>query len=164
MDGKCEIIKAIARESGTIYGEAAGLVAEAVGEVETLKQCRDAVIHARLHDPKADVAHTFSRRGKVYEVFISETALQTLYARILASQKEMQDVIGMLAHHFPHYDLIEHEGDTDPNGVRAGQYFQVNLARLRERQTHRRSLPEIPQFPLEYPTHPTLGHPAAPPD
>ncbi|HEX3500623.1 MAG TPA: hypothetical protein VHT04_14995, partial [Stellaceae bacterium] len=129
--------------SPTLAGEPASLIAETLGEIGVLKTYRDAVVHAKIHDPKAKIARTSIKHGKPYEVDISVPTLKALYQRIMGLQKEMVASLRMIERHFTEDDL-ETQEYSGPNEVINGPFFQEHLAEFRERRSSRTLLPTIP--------------------
>jgi hypothetical protein len=145
FDAKSEIIKSICRDSETLRGEPATLIAVTLGEIGKLKACRDAVIHANLHHPKATIARTSVKRGKPYEVDLSVNTLRKLVQRIRGIQLEMVSALRMSEHHFSEIDL-EMNGYRFAVEVTEHKVFQRSLTRLRARHARRKFLPKIPVF------------------
>lgn len=148
FEGKVAIIKATSQASATLKGEPATLVADTLGEIGVLKTYRDAVAHADIHEPKAEIVRTSTKHGKPYEVDISISTLTVLFNRVMALQVEMTHAFRVLSHHFDHDDL-EMGKYSDASEVISGRPFQEHLAQLRDYQSSRRLLPAIPKLPEE---------------
>jgi hypothetical protein len=150
FEGKVAIIKSIIRDSATLKGEPATMIAGTLGEISVLKTYRDAVAHADIHEPEAQMARTSIKHGKPYEVDISIRTLRALFGRIVEFQNEMVDALRVIEHHFSEWDL-EDAQYADASVVINGQIFQQHLRQLRKRQTRRKSLPIIPKLSEEPP-------------
>lgn len=142
LGSKIEIIKSITRNSPTLKGEPAELIASCLGEIAVLKTFRDAVIHADIHDPSATMARSPIKHGKPYEVDLRVTTLRALVIRILGMQREMQSVIGVTGHHFDEIDL-ETNGYLNAAQVINSVIVQRHFRQLREQHKRRKALPKI---------------------
>lgn len=164
VDGKIEIIKAAVAALGA-SPEFKELLADSLGGTDgfmILKQYRDAVIHARDIDSVSTIGATAPKRGKLYEVLLTPTALKSLYDRLLIVRSELvhaQIVILKLStiRRFQQYEMGIHRGFLASPAERVipkakAQHEQDILgvtAQYREHQNRRRSLLRFPEFPSE---------------
>jgi hypothetical protein len=155
FEGKVAIIKSVTKRSTTLRGEPARLIADTLGEISVLKTYRDAVAHAHIHAPDAEMVQTSIKHGKPYEVDISTTTLKALFDRIVGFQMEMVDALRVMQHHFDEFDL-ETNDYSDPSEVTNGQPFQAHFLQLQSR-SNRKSLPSIPQLAEEPPSQQEMG-------
>ena len=142
FDGKIAIIKQAARTVFQMPDEQYNVLTESLGAIELHKRYRDGVIHAQVLFPDTPVADTTRQRGKFDEVLITEPALDALFSRIIALQRETDD-IALIFHLLYVYDRPKSDSDIQ----RVEQELPACLTRLQERQKHRQSLPPLPEFP-----------------
>ena len=158
FDGKVGIFKSVTQSSATLRGEAATRIAHTLGEISKLKTYRDAVAHANIHNPNAEMARTSIKHGKPYEVDISIPTLSALLGRIMGMQKEMVAALSVSAHHFTEWDLEDHDY-ADASEVTNNPHFQQHLAQFRECQANPKLLPTISPLREEGELLPDLADP-----
>lgn len=163
LDGKFEIIKKGARLVPLFNEEQCNLIAATIGSIAEHKKYRDAVIHARLFNPDSDIAGTTKRKGKSYEVLISEDALRALYDRLRILSDEIIAVWRLLEG-FNFVALDFESGDYDLDKLLASPELRDGFAQLQQHQNRRLSLPPLPRFPDQDTTPPEKGVLQSPPD
>ena len=156
VDGKIEIAKLGFKLAGG-SDEAQVLLANTLGNdgFALLKQYRDAIIHARVLDAPAGIALSPARRGKENEVLLTTDALNGVYERLALVRKELIEACRI---------MIKLPRDLPPVSTglkqpRASVLMRLQneptirdaIARYREHQSHRLSLPPLPEFPEEPP-------------
>jgi hypothetical protein len=161
VDGKIEIAKSALSELGATP-EIQTLVSNSLGKngFQLLKQYRDAVIHARDLDTVSGIATTAVKRGVLYEVLLSDAALNGLYDRLVIIKDELVEAtiiatrlvtiksMNRLKRQLT--DLLSHTHELpDRTKAKSEQAIQAVLSRYREHQTRRLSLPPLPEFPTE---------------
>jgi hypothetical protein len=115
------------------------------GVFGTLKSYRDAVIHARLINAPIGIGARVDRRAKIFDVLLSQDALDALYTHLISLRDELNaaaNALGLIMA----YDLLAAD---DPRKLSAGGQRAKLLARFRARQPARAALPPIPEFPSE---------------
>jgi hypothetical protein len=164
VEGKVEIVKA-AVATLNAPSEFQKLLADSLGEGGFLlmKRNRDAVVHARDIDiHSAAIATTAIKRGKLYEVLLTSDALKALYDRLMILRAELVDahiiILKLVTlRQFERYQRGMERGflASPPQPVipkakqRLEQQIPGLIARYREHQNHRQSLPQFPEFPSE---------------
>ena len=164
LEAKIDAIKAATKFIHRMPDTERVLIAHALGMAMEYKRYRDAVIHAKVLDPSSPVAPTTERKGKVDEVLITKEALVALYKRLGALLSEVDilpRIFGNLA--IAHGRLIATK-DAPANDKRsAARQVKSGFLQLQALQQNRTTLPPLPRFPDERPTHPNLEAPKEPP-
>ena len=145
IDGKLAIIKQCVRVVKRHPEPIQSVIATTLDAVAEHKTFRDGVIHARLLDPKSDVAPTSISRGRASEVLISKEALDGLLARLEIISLEMVAVLNALG-----FTFIDND-EYDPKPGEPLRRFQADIAQVQEHQKRRLALPPLPKFPPEPP-------------
>jgi hypothetical protein len=161
IDGKIEIAKV-----GMIDLGANAEIQEALSDslgldgFLKLKQYRDAVIHAHGLDVPSGIASTSIKRGKFYEVLLTEGALNGLYDRLVLMRAELIELgniaislsvvrkVGQVV--FQIKDVFPPiVGVFDQTTAKIEQDIQDAMSRYRAHRSRRLSLPPLPEFPSE---------------
>lgn len=149
LTAKLEIIKAfIALEGFFLQGER-NILSETIGHFDRYRKARDAVIHVRpqsRHVRYGDAAQTFERNGQVYEVLLSNAALETLIQHLDAYQEEMAIIGDVVSER--RQEIASRDSKSPPVREFAKQVQEL-LHSLRDHQAKRKSLPPLPEFPEE---------------
>jgi hypothetical protein len=165
IEGKIEIIKAVFRELGA-PNDVQEAVAVTLGMDGFLlyKQYRDAVTHARGLDLITKVASTVVKRGKRYEVLLTETALDALYKRLVMIRKEIFDLVVIAGELSTRHDAnrfrkyaeqaeitidLHHAHFSPQRTANIELNIRAGLAQYQQHLTLRRSLSPLPEFPTE---------------
>jgi hypothetical protein len=168
VDGKIELAKIALKDLGA-SNDARQLIAQSLGAdgFGLMKQYRDAVIHARVLDAPAGLAQSPGKRGKTNEVLLTVDALNGLYERLVLLRRELieacqiavrlfidqyvSETVRHLRQPAPHLAAIADLGQSHSEPK-----IQAAIARYREHQSRRLSLPPLPEFPDEPLTPPTM--------
>lgn len=144
IEGKYQLIKLGAEFWGFTDADRhhlGGLLGD--GGFHGLKKWRDAVIHARFLDIKSSTGRVFEKQGRISEVLLSKDALVGLYNRLDYMRIELGRLLDIL-----HRQIQITKGDlTPPHKERLEQENRDAWAQARELQSHRQSLPPMPEFP-----------------
>jgi hypothetical protein len=129
------------------------LINDTISAVGQWKTYRDAVVHAKISDPKSIIAEGQIKKGDFQEVLVSKDALNGLYDRIVGTEQEMRDVLAIFhatayAKRFMPYPI------SDQDRQQAEQAIPGYVARLRALQKKRQSLQPLPKFPDEHSDRP----------
>lgn len=149
FDGIVEVIRIAARTRLRMTPDALEILSNSLGDAKEYKSYRDAIIHAQVYNATLGVGITYQRRGRVIQVLLSEQALDGLYDRLVLMRDELMRMlqlafsIGLYLRQLP----ITEEPDVPQ--LLSGQGAQSLIARSREHQNARRSLPPLPKFPEE---------------
>jgi hypothetical protein len=167
LEGKVEIAKAGMQNLMTAVPNRGDkdikiLLSETLGNEGflSLKRYRDAVIHAYRLDVPTGTARTSTKRGKSYEVLMTEKALKSLYDRLLLVRNELWEACTIaatlsrlrLSTWLIHNAAAIHPpafANWRPTIKRSERDTRVALSRYRRHQTRRLSLPPLPEFPAE---------------
>lgn len=153
IDGKIAIIKSALKNLRWASGKQYEMIAGSLGAAELYKKYRDAVIHARVHDPSSPYAPSFKNKGDTIEVLVSLDALQNLLQRIRIVQEELGHIthvmhgMALLRNRLLTQDLPEDERQQIAAKVRD------SLFRVQSLQKTRNKFPPLPEFPEELSTH-----------
>ena len=111
---------------------------------------RDAVIHAHVLDPKGAIGGGMERRGKLYEVTLSQTALDGLYDRIVLVTKELIGLVWATMWFIIRKKMDERSYSWKENErERIEPIIQAYVTQFRGDQKRRKSLPQPPSPPEE---------------
>ncbi len=154
IDGKLAIIKQCVRVVKRHPEPSPSVIATTIDAVAEHKTFRDGVMHARLLDPKSDVAPTSIWRGRADEVLVSKEALDGLLARLEIISLEMVAVLNALA-----YTFINDNDEYDPKPGSPLRQFQAYIVQVQEHQKRRLALPPLPKFPPGPPAPPKTEEP-----
>ena len=147
LDGKFAIIKRSADISPFFTKREIERIKSTIGAIAEHKSYRDAVIHARVADPKSDIALYRKRRGVMEEILLSTDVLKAISHRLEVVEDEMVALYRLLeARTYNEWDLTP-DGQIDPKKVRASQSFRHEISQLRKHQKRRLDLPPLPKFP-----------------
>lgn len=152
LDGKIAIIHKIMSDECLVMPpnlcKAINSTLSALGECKTI---RDAVAHAQAPRSKSEIAQSSGKRGKVFDVFLSASALRQVADRIESVAVEAGD-IGMMFNYKAAIFLM-HDANV-PNNARGDQAirsleqdFKRHANNYLRHQRKRASLPPLPQFP-----------------
>ena len=147
FDGIVELIRISAQTRLQMPPELFELLDNSLAGAKEYKGYRDAIIHAQVYEATLGIGITYQRRGKVIEVLLSQEALDGLYDRLVLLRDELMRML-QLAFSISLYLLEKpHNERPDLPKLLSGQGAQTQIARCREHQTARRSLPPLPKFP-----------------
>jgi hypothetical protein len=142
MEGKFAIIKGCVRTVKRHPEPIPSIVDTTINAMAEYKRYRDGVIHARLLDPKSDIATTSVNRGRSDEVLVGKDALDGLLTRLQILSGEMVALANALA-----YTFIDDFDNYTPKRGEPLQRFQAYIAQIQEHQKRRLSLAALPAFP-----------------
>lgn len=164
IDGKIAIIKSALKHLQWASGKQYEVIAGSLGAAELYKKYRDAVIHARVHDPFSPYAPSFKNKGDTVEVLISLDALKNLLQRIRIVQEELGQIthvmhgMALLRNRILTQDLPEDERQQIVEKVR------YSLSQVHSLQKTRNTFPPLPKFPEESSTPAKSEGPPKPQD
>ena len=148
IDGKIELLKIGIREldAPAVFQS---LLSKTLGKdgksgFTELKKYRDGIIHARVTDASIGVALTPGKRGAVYDILLTEKALEAVVERNSTIRHEFVEAHRIIA------KLREVSGL--PKSQRE-QEIQAMISLYQLHQKHRLSLPQLPEFPSETEVH-----------
>jgi hypothetical protein len=84
LDGKFELIKKGARLNPVFSPAHVHAISGTIGAIAEYKKYSDAIIHARLFDPKPDIGGTAPNREETHDILLSEATLKALFHRMEA--------------------------------------------------------------------------------
>ena len=161
LDGKVEIAKA-GMQNLQAHKDVQTLLSATLGEAgfSLLKRYRDGVIHAYGLDVPTGTARTSTKRGKAYEILMTEKALKGLYQRLVLVRNELWEActIASTLSKLQLTTLIIHNAAAihapafvhwRPTIKRSERDIRAALVRYRRHQNRRLSLPLLPEFPAE---------------
>jgi len=161
VEGKFELAKIGMREIGASEAVMA-LLGQSLGDsgFARYKKYRDAVIHSRILNVPAAIALTHGKRGKIDEVLLSVDALNGLYDRLVLIRLELIEACNIAIRLLTNRrvgDMVKSMAGINPLASKLvgqptppfEQDIQDVMARYREHQTRRLSLPPLPEFPDE---------------
>jgi hypothetical protein len=132
--------------------------------LEAYKGYRDAVVHAKIFDPRAAIAPSGERKGKTTEVMVSKALLKDLHERLEVLAVEAALMIEMFFAAALFRGKISPKKPTRREKLKAAKLFREYVAQLLAVQKFRQSLPPLPELPEESPSLPELAGPKAPRD
>jgi hypothetical protein len=145
LDGTVAIIEQAVQKSG-LSAKAKNALHGTISTFSDFKKNRDTIIHARLINLSIGIGRGAKQRGKsLFEILLSEDALNCFYDHILALQKELI-AGGVLLNTALSLKQIAQD---DPNKSRLEAEIRVHTAQFRESRSHRRALTPLPKFPDE---------------
>jgi hypothetical protein len=116
---------------------------ETLGVAKECKTNRDGVIHAQLYNADKGLGILYKREGQ-YDVLLSQEALDSLYARLIAIRDELRIIVFILT---TLNEALREDASADLERLQCEPAVQGYVSQLREHQKARRSLPPLPKFP-----------------
>lgn len=161
FDGKVAILKRACAEVQGIPQAMLVAIADMIGAAEVYKRYRDGVIHAVFMEPSPTVAPTARRRGLIDEALVTQEALEALYVRIIAVRAEMNALNTLLFGMNMTSIWADRISDSDKKRVLGD--IPACVSQFLDLQQSRKSLPPLPEFPSERPSHRASEVPPMPP-
>jgi hypothetical protein len=145
IDGKIEIINKAAEVFG-LDEDICKDITISLGEAgfKLIKNYRDAVIHARPLNAPTGIGVRVDRRARIYEVLLTEEALDTPYDHIGMLRAELFEINQLI--------LSAVESQACRNEPEKGQFaalISIAKVQLRKHRNLRLSLRQLPKFPSE---------------
>jgi uncharacterized short protein YbdD (DUF466 family) len=159
FDGKIAAIRRALKTTVEIERKDYIAAANTLAAVENYKKYRDAVAHIKIFHPDSEVAPSFTRRGKITEVLITKEALDALYKSLEVVDQEMNKVVEMIFYRVRFNNRLQPSKLSEDDKQQFVAGYESALARVRELQAKRDTLPPLPEFPeeLEEPQDPEGG-------
>jgi hypothetical protein len=143
VDGKISAIKEACQLRLKMPSKIYDPISKTLGGIEEHKKYRDALIHARMLDPKQPVAPTFQRRGEEWEVLVTKDAIMQLFRRLGFLRDEIEAALLLF-----HYTKIWNQSrGIDEARREAEDEMSKQLTILSRHQYARLKLPPLPKFP-----------------
>lgn len=114
-----------------------------IGDFETLKTYRDAVIHARVGDSRDGLGTFIDYNARVLDVLMTAEALTGLYDRLVLCRQEFHGIVDVCSLLFTGMTY----GPFGPTGLPPSLEAPARLKSVLDLQNQRRSLPPLPAFP-----------------
>lgn len=162
IDGKIEIVKdalrAISAPEELQRTLSATLGAEGFAEI---KRLRDMITHARMSDVENAIGISAPKRGKNYEILLSESALEALFKRAYILEFELSSLtsaVNKLVFWVEKQNFWQIAGANDRDNVAAHlaqerpgieREIRFYLSQAQQHQRRRLSLPPLPKLPPE---------------
>jgi hypothetical protein len=159
VDGKIALAK-IGVENLKGSAEFKRLLADTLGEAgfSLLKKLRDRILHARIVDAAAAIAHSPASRGKFDEILLTEDSLAAVYNRLAIIRYELIAAVRITGDLWMAAALegannvatsLGNEKPVAQHKAESESRIQEGIAQLRQCQKDRLSLKPIPEFPAE---------------
>jgi hypothetical protein len=145
IEGKLQLIRKVGVLFPEIDHAIFGSINQTLDAIAESKKFRDAVIHAHVLDAPSGIGALVQRRAREEIVLLKADALKGLYQRLAMLREEMLPAHLILSHLALY--LRFHPKPDDASRTPAEKEAQVYASQLRSRQSDRRSLPPLPQFP-----------------
>jgi hypothetical protein len=148
IDGKIEILKLAAADIG-LPQDMRDFLADSLGNsgFSLFKKFRDAIIHARIHDPALGYGEVIESRGKMSQVLLTAEALTILFDHIEALKDELFSFLLI----FVAAREINNRASDGPETEQLALRIRDGFAQAQRHRTRRLSLPPLPEFPEESP-------------
>lgn len=150
FDGKIALIKAALKKVWQVPEDSCAVIADTFGAIEVYKRYRDGVVHALIVSRDSAVAQTAQRRGALDEILVTVDALDALYARIIAADREVFLILkAVMVLHLPEMGAKKFKLGEIPESitVSAWEGAMEYITELKELQSKRKALGTLPAFP-----------------